>query len=59
MTVALAAGAGLYTWRIEPHWVEFVERVQPIGNLPLALAGRMMVRFNARPEVTAFTLQRA
>ena len=25
-SAALAAGAGLYTWRVEPHWVEFVER---------------------------------
>jgi hypothetical protein len=38
-TAALAAGAGLYAWRIEPHRVE-----------------SSMVRFDARPEGTVFTL---
>ena len=45
-TVALAAGTGLYTWRIEPHWVEFVERALPIANLPPALAGRTLVQLS-------------
>ena len=45
-TVALAAGTGLYTWRIEPHWVEFVERALPIANLPAALVGRTLVQLS-------------
>ena len=45
-TVALAAGTGLYTWRIEPHWVEFVQRALPIANLPPALAGRTLVQLS-------------
>lgn len=45
-TAALAAGTGLYTWRVEPHWVEFVERALPIANLPTALAGRTLVQLS-------------
>ena len=45
-TVALAAGTGLYAWRIEPHWVEFVQRALPIANLPPALAGRTLVQLS-------------
>jgi predicted MPP superfamily phosphohydrolase len=43
-TLALAAGTGLYAWRIEPRWVEFVERPLPIAGLPDALAGRRLVQ---------------
>jgi uncharacterized protein len=36
---AAAAGVGLYTWRIEPHWLEIVRRPLRISALPGALAG--------------------
>lgn len=36
---AAAGGAGLYTWQVEPHWLEIVERPLPIRGLPAALAG--------------------
>ena len=39
-----AAGTGLYTWQIEPHWVEFVERALPIARLPTALIGQRLVQ---------------
>lgn len=38
--------AGLYTWRIEPTWVEFVRRDLPIANLPPALAGKTLVQLS-------------
>lgn len=38
-TVASFAGVGLYTWRLEPHWLETVRRVLPIRNLPPSWAG--------------------
>lgn len=43
-----AIGAGglataLYTWRVEPHWVQFTERVMPIRGLPRDLHGRVLV----------------
>ena len=44
--VALATGTVLYTWRIEPHWVEVVERALPIVNLPPALAGRTLAQLS-------------
>jgi len=33
----LGLGTILYTWRIEPHWLEIVERALPIFNLPKKL----------------------
>jgi uncharacterized protein len=44
--VAAAAGVGLYTWRIEPHWLEVVHRPLPIRGLPLRLAGSTLVQFS-------------
>lgn len=39
-----AAGVCLYTWRWEPHWVEFVERPLPIANLPKEWIGKRIVQ---------------
>ncbi len=39
-------GVGLYTWRIEPHWVEFIERPLPISNLPNPLRGASLVQLS-------------
>jgi len=41
-----AAAVGLYTWRIEPHWVEIVRRDLPIENLPKPLVGRTLVQLS-------------
>ena len=43
---ACAAGLGLYTWRIEPHWLELVFRRLPIRNLPRSLEGRSLVQIS-------------
>lgn len=37
---------GLYTWQIEPHWVEFVRQKMPIKNLPRHLAGKTLVQLS-------------
>ena len=57
--VAGAGGAGLYAWRIEPHWVEVVRRDLPIAHLPevrlTALATRVpenAARVGSDVEVT-------
>ena len=48
----LAAGAGaslltgLYTWRIEPYWIEFVKRSLPIANLPERLRGKTLIQIS-------------
>lgn len=38
--------AGLYTWRIEPHWLEFVHRDLPVRNLSGGLAGKRLVQLS-------------
>lgn len=37
---------GLYSWRVEPYWVEFVRRPLPIPRLPGRLHGRTLVHFS-------------
>ena len=65
----IAATTGLYTWQIEPFWLEFVPVKMPIKNLPDALVDRTLyinralgyieqVRFNVRPEITVFELEK-
>lgn len=38
--------AGLYTWRVEPTWEEYVRLRLPIRNLPPALDGRSLVQLS-------------
>lgn len=37
---------GGYTWRVEPHWVEVVERDLPIARLPSTLVGKKLVQIS-------------
>jgi predicted MPP superfamily phosphohydrolase len=41
-----ALAVGLYTWQIEPHLVEVVERHLPIHGLPAGLAGRTLAQIS-------------
>jgi hypothetical protein len=41
-----ACGTGLYMWRIEPHWIEVVERDLPIVNLPAALREQTLIQIS-------------
>jgi len=43
---AAGAAAGFYTWRIEPHLLEFVHRALPIRSLPRDLNGRTLVQIS-------------
>jgi len=36
----------LYTWQIEPFWLEFVKRVMPIENLPNELEGKTLMQIS-------------
>jgi uncharacterized protein len=45
-TLATAGLTALYTWRVEPTWVEFVRRDLPIANLPPTLAGKTLVQLS-------------
>jgi uncharacterized protein len=44
--VAGSAGLGLYAWRIEPHWLELVNRDLAIANLPATLQGQTLVQIS-------------
>ena len=44
MSAGAAAGTGVYTWLVEPHWVEFVRRELPLRGLPRDLEGRTLVQ---------------
>jgi predicted MPP superfamily phosphohydrolase len=39
-----AAMTGLYTWRVEPHWLEITHPVLTIANLPAALEGKTLAQ---------------
>ena len=49
-TTGTAIGAtgllGLYAWKIEPHWIQVVERQLPIINLPESLVGKTLVQIS-------------
>jgi uncharacterized protein len=40
--------AGLYTWRIEPHWLQIVERELPVARLPQSLEGARLAQLSDR-----------
>jgi len=35
---------GLYTWRVEPHWLEFTHPFLPVTGLPSELEGRTLAQ---------------
>jgi uncharacterized protein len=41
---ASALAVGVYTWRIEPHWLEFTYPLLPISGLPAELEGRTLAQ---------------
>lgn len=43
---AVGALPFLYSWQIEPFWVEFVETKLPIKNLPEHLEGKILMRIS-------------
>src|SRR6476646_10607648 len=49
-----AAVTGLYTWRWEPHWLEFTHLALPVRGLPSALEGKTLAQItdtHIGPEV--------
>jgi len=38
--------AGIYTWQIEPFWLEFVKLKMPIKNLPENLVGKTLMQIS-------------
>jgi len=41
-----AAAVGLYTWRVEPHWLEFTHFLLSIRGLPKEIDGRTLVQIS-------------
>ena len=42
--LAGAAGVGLYSWLVEPHWFQIVRHRMALANLPKELAGRTLLQ---------------
>ncbi len=42
----LTALTGLYIWRIEPFWLEFVHKNMPVTNLPKQLVGKTLIQIS-------------
>ncbi|WES97063.1 metallophosphoesterase [Chryseobacterium arthrosphaerae] len=36
----------LYSWQVEPFWVEFVEKKLPVKNLPSSLTGKILMQIS-------------
>jgi predicted MPP superfamily phosphohydrolase len=43
---AATAVTGLYSWQVEPRWVDFVQRPLPIPHLPPSLSGHTLVQIS-------------
>ena len=43
---SLALLSGLYTWQIEPFWLEFVKKKMPIANLSNSLIGKTVIQIS-------------
>lgn len=42
----IGAFPALYSWQVEPFWVEFVQRKLPVKNLPEALNGKTLMQIS-------------
>ncbi|NBL65862.1 phosphoesterase [Flavobacterium sp. NST-5] len=45
-TLGLGVFTGLYTWQIEPFWLEFVNKKMSIANLPNHLVGKTLMQIS-------------
>ncbi len=45
-TVGISCLTGLYTWRIEPFWLEFVKIKMPVRHLPPELIGKTLMQIS-------------
>lgn len=43
---AVGAFPMLYSWQVEPFWLEFVERKLPVKNLPRELEGKILMQIS-------------
>lgn len=45
-TAGIGFLTGLYTWQIEPFWLEFVKLKMPVANLPDRLVGKTLMQIS-------------
>jgi len=45
-TTGIIAISGLYSWQIEPFWLEFVKVKMPVDNLPKKLTGKTVMQIS-------------
>ena len=45
-TTGIGILGGLYTWQVEPFWLEFVKKKMPIRNLPNKLIGKTLMQIS-------------
>lgn len=45
-TIGLGFLTGLYTWQVEPFWLEFVKKKMPISNLPNHIVGKTLMQIS-------------
>lgn len=45
-TVGLSLAGGLYSWQVEPFWLEYVRVKMPIKNLPESLVGKTLMQIS-------------
>ena len=45
-TLGLGIATGLYTWQVEPFWLEFVKKKMLIKNLPNHLIGKTLIQIS-------------
>jgi uncharacterized protein len=58
----IPAALGLYTWQVEPHWVELVRQRMPLAGLPDELVGKTLLQLSdihVGPRVDSSYLIRA
>jgi predicted MPP superfamily phosphohydrolase len=67
-TLGLGFIGGMYSWQIEPFWLEFVHKKMPIKNLPENLIGKTLIqisdihvgnRFNYQYVIDSFSKAKA
>lgn len=45
-SIGLGLIGGLYTWQIEPFWLEFVKLKMPLKNLPIGMEGKTLMQIS-------------
>jgi len=45
-TIGLGITTGIYSWQVEPFWVEFVKKKIPVQNLPGELIGKTLIQIS-------------